>query len=187
MATRSTDSDRQHVWTVAELPRRQDTGFDITLDAETSAALATKLGVLDIRKLRFTGALHPTGARDWRLDAQLGATVVQSSVVTLDPVSTRIDEPITRRFVAELPEEPAPGSEIELTADENEEPLGREIDLFAVLSEALALALPAYPRGEDEGSADAVFAAPGVVPMTDEDARPFAELAGLKAKLDKSG
>ncbi|MCR9086470.1 MAG: DUF177 domain-containing protein [Rhodobacteraceae bacterium] len=187
MAVQRSDDDRPYVWTVAELPQGRDLAFDIVPDTATCAALAAELGILAIKKLRFEGALSPEGKRDWRLDARLGVTVVQSCVVTLEPVTTRIDEHVARLFLSELLEDPQPGSETEFTADEAEEPLGREIDLWAVLSEALALALPAYPKAPDAGPADAVFAEPGVVPMTDDDARPFAGLADLKTKLDKNG
>ena len=183
MAPDHSDHDGRHVWVVSDLPRRRDTGFDIAFDAHACAALAADLDILEIRKLRFVGALHPEGTADWRLEAQLGATVVQNCVVTLDPVTTRIEEPVIRRFVADLPEDPAPGSEVELTADETEEPLGREIDLLAVVSEALALALPAYPRAEGAEHNDSLFAEPGVAPLSDDDMRPFAGLAGLKSKL----
>lgn len=186
MAAQRSEGDRPYVWTVADLPQGRAVPVDIVPDAAACAALAAELGILGIRKLRFDGALHPEGARDWRLMAQLGATVLQTCVVTLEPVATRIDEKVIRRFVSDLPDDPQPGSETELTTDETEEPLGREIDLWAVLSEALALALPAFPRSADAEAADTVYAGPDVVPMTDEDARPFAGLADLKAKLDKN-
>jgi hypothetical protein len=44
-----------------------------------------------VRKLRFIGTLEPEGAQDWRLTADLGATVVQPCVVTLAPVTTRLE------------------------------------------------------------------------------------------------
>ena len=100
--------------------------------------------------------------------------------MTWDHAYTRL-----RQQIDQLPEDPQPGSETELTADETEEALGREIDIWATLREALALALPAYPRSADVAASDTVYAGPGVQPMTDEDARPFAGLADLRAKLDK--
>ena len=58
---------------------------------------------------------------------------------------------------------------------------------FAGTLGALALALPLYPRAEGADLAQAQFAGPGVTPMTDEDARPFAGLKDLRDKLDKKG
>jgi hypothetical protein len=52
------------------------------------------------------------------------------------------------------------------------------------MAEALALALPDYPRAPDAEMETGQFAAPGVDPMTDEDAKPLAGLAALRARMD---
>ncbi len=80
--------------------------------------------------------------RDWRLEAKLGATVVQPCVVTAEPVTTRIDDPVTRRYLAQMPE--PQGDEVEMPEDDSAEPLPDVLDLSAVMAEALALALPLY-------------------------------------------
>ena len=67
--------------------------------------------------------------------------------------------------------------------DDTIEPLPDVIDLGAVLAEALALNLPLYPRADGAHLDQAVFTEPGKLPMTDEDARPFAGLAGLRDQL----
>ena len=71
--------------------------------------------------------------------------MVQTCVVTLDPVTTRIDQPVRRTW---LPDAAPPRAEIVVAPDEDDEiePLGDRIDLGLVAIEALALALPAYPR-----------------------------------------
>ena len=53
------------------------------------------------------------------------------------------------------------------------------------MAEALALALPDYPRAPDATLENAQVTEPGIAPMSDEDARPFAALAGLRDKLQK--
>ena len=138
---------------------------------------------MGLRKVSLRGTLLPEGKRDWRLEAVLGATVTQPCVVTLAPVTTRIDEPLERIWRAEL--EIPTGDEVEMPEDVSEEQLGREIDLGQVLSEALALALPAWPRAEGAELGEAVYTAPDATPMRDEDARPFAGLAGLRDALKK--
>ena len=137
-----------------------------------------------MKKRRFSGRLVPDGKRDWRLEGTLGATVVQPCVVTLAPVSTRIDEEITRHYMADMPELPE-GAEIEMPEDDTVEPLPETLDLGVVIAEALALALPPFPRAEGATLGEAVFTEPGATPMTDEAARPFASLAGLRDKLGK--
>ena len=174
-----------HRYRIADLPNRRPTEFLLEPDAAARAALARDLGILDIRKLRFAGTLIPQGSRDWRLDADLGATVVQSCVVTLDPVTTRLDERVERSYLADLPEDS--GAEVEMPEDVSTEPLPAVLDLTEVMTEALALALPAFPRKADAELGEAVFTEPGVAPLTDEDARPFAGLGALKESLEKKG
>ena len=174
-----------HALRVAELPQNAPTLFELTPDAEARAALAEDLGLSALRKLRFAGRITAQGKRDWLLEGELGATVVQPCVVTLEPVTTRIDTPVRRLFLAELPEDAAPedAAEVELPEDENIEALGSWIDPGAVMAEALALALPLYPRAEGADLGEAVFTEPGKAPMRDEDTRPFAGLAGLRDAL----
>lgn len=167
---------------LAELPQDAPTAFALEPDAETRAALADTLGTSAIRKLRFTGTLTPQGRRDWRLDAELGATVVQPCVVTLAPVATRIDTAVTRRYLADfsLPETAA---EVEMPEDDTAEPLPERVDLMAVMTEALALSLPDYPRAEGVDLGTAQAAPPGVAPLTDEELKPFSGLQSLRDKL----
>ncbi|WP_424940295.1 YceD family protein [Aliiroseovarius sp. S253] len=172
----------QHILRVADLSTGSATPFElIPTDAECKA-IAAELGIPALRKLRFKGTLNARGKTDWQLKAQLGATVVQDCVVTLDPVTTRIEDPVSRRWVRDLPELEA-GDEIEMPDDETLEQLGAEIDLGEVMIESLALALPMFPRAEGAELDQTNFAAPGVAPMSDEDARPFAGLSALRDQL----
>ncbi|MEL6643723.1 MAG: DUF177 domain-containing protein [Pseudomonadota bacterium] len=171
---------------VGDLATGKETPFEVVPDAAARAALADALGLLGLRKLRFAGQLTPVGKDDWRLTARLGATVVQPCVVTLEPVVTRIEEDVERLFVAEVPDLPE-GAEIEMPEDDQVDALGDGVALGTVMAEVLALALPLYPRAERAALEQAQFAGPGVTPMTDEDARPFAGLKELRDKLDKNG
>jgi len=165
--------------------RSQPMVFEMRPDASARAALAEVLGISAVRKLRFAGRLLPEGKSDWRLEAELGATVVQPCSVTLEPVVTRIDEAVGRRWVADLP--PAPPGETEMPEDDEVEPLTGSVDLGQVMAEALALALPPFPRAEGVELGQALYAAPGVKPMTDEEAKPMAGLADLRDRLKNGG
>lgn len=149
------------------------------------AAIAAHLGIPAIRKLRFEGRLTPTGRRDWTLEATLGATVVQDCVVTLAPVVTRIDEPVTRRYLADLPD-PGPG-ETEMPEDDTVEELPATLDLAAVMIEALSLALPPFPRTPDAALGEIVVTEPGAAPLDAAAVRPFAGLARLRDSLGTDG
>ena len=181
MADHSEDAG---IFRAAALSTRHPTPFSLAPDAAARAELAQALGIEGIRKLSFAGSLVPIGRRGWQLDGKLGATVVQACVVTLAPVSTRIDESVQRRYEpAAKVETPDSGSESEMPEDDTIEPLGEIIDVGAVMAEALALALPPYPRVPDAELERTAFAEPGVEPMSDEEVKPFAGLAGLRAKL----
>lgn len=157
---------------------RDEIAFAYRPDEAARAAIAADLGLPGLRKARLEGRLVPDGAEDWRLEAELGATAVQACVVTLEPVTTRIDAPVARHYLAAF-EEPAE-TELEMPEDDSREPLPRVIDLDALMREALALELPDFPRAEGAEPVEIAAAPPGVAPMTDEDTRPFAALKALR-------
>lgn len=163
---------------VADLPQNSEAPFDLRPGAAELAAIAQDLDLLGLRKLSFQGALRALGNSDWELNGTLGATVIQPCVVTLAPVTTRIDMPVRRQFIkaVEFSDDP----EVEIPEDDSIEPLGAVIDPAKVMLESLALAVPLYPRKDGAHLDTAVFTEPGAAPMTDEDARPFAGLAALR-------
>ncbi|SMX45236.1 YceD family protein [Maliponia aquimaris] len=164
------------------------TRFRLEPDAAGRAALARELGAESLRKLRFDGVLLPRGKAGWRLEARLGATAVQACIVTLEPVTTRIDTEVVREFVpSDRMEPPEPGSEIEMPENDTVDPMGDEVDLAEVMAEALALELPAYPRKDGAELGSAQFAEDGTAPITDEEVKPFAGLAALKQKMQDGG
>ncbi len=168
------------------LEGRKPHEIDLQPDAEQRARIAQMLGLEAVRKFRFTARLSPLGRSDWDLTGTLGATVVQSCAVTLNPVTTRIDEPVRRQFLADMPEPEA--LEVEMPEDDSLEKLGAEIDISAIAIEALSLALPAFPRSEAARDADELALEsrpPGAAPIAEEKVKPFAKLADLKAKLEQ--
>ncbi len=164
---------------------RGDMPFRVEPDAAGRAAIAADLGIPGVKKLRFDGRLTPVGKRDWTLDATLGATVVQDCVVTLAPVTTRIDEAVVRRYLSDMPP-PTPG-EIEMPQDDTAEPLPASLDLVAVMIEALALALPPFPRATGIPPVDLTVTEPGATPLSTEGSRPFAGLSDLRDSLKNKG
>lgn len=169
---------------MAALSARKPVRFDITADAPTRTALAAALGIRALRKFTFRGEVRPSGRGDWVLDGVFGATFVQDCAITLDPVTTRVDEDVTRRYVTELPF--TEGPELEMPEDDSVELLGQFIDPGAVAIEELVLALPPFPRAPGVAlTEDGVLrAAPeGQDPVTDDRPRPFAGLAALRDKM----
>lgn len=171
------------------LARRKKTQFNYRLESAQLKALIKDLDLSGLRKVSFVGNLGPAGKHDWVLNAELGATAVQPCAITLEPVTTRVKSEVTRRFVAELPDYADDSEEDEfggtaMLDDDTLEPLEREIDLWRVLSEALALALPEYPRAEGAEIGTLSVTEPGKDALKDDDLKPFAGLAALKDKLE---
>lgn len=164
---------------VIELARLRDTPefpFEIAPSEAEAAAIARLMDARSVRKMRFAGRLTPLPRGGWQLDGRLGATVTQTCVVTLDPVTTRIDQDVRRRYLPDL----APRSpDLILSPDDDEEidPLPDRLDLGLVAVEALALALPDYPRKEGASLTDMGAGEEGEV------VKPFASLAALRDKL----
>ena len=169
---------------LTDLTTGRPTPFSLTPNAAERKAIAQALGIVGIKKLKFEGTLAPQGKADWTLQAQLGATVVQECVVTLDPVTTRIDEPLARAYMANIPEIDA--AELEMSQDDAIDPLPEKLDLAQVMIEALSLSLPSYPRTSDAELGNVAVSAPGVTPMSDDDAKPFAGLGALRESLEKN-
>lgn len=165
-----------------DLARGGTREFSVAPSSATCDAIAGRLGIPKLSKLRFQGMLEPVGGGEIRLRASLGATVVQNCVATLAPVKTRIDAPVLRRFVAGY-DEAAQGEDAEMPEDDTIDPLLEEIDLETVMTEALALSLPDYPRQKDAPAASVTSDPPGTLPSDEIRARPFAELARLRDRL----
>jgi uncharacterized metal-binding protein YceD (DUF177 family) len=184
LARRSADNaEFARVLDVAHLREAQDFTFEISPEPAEAQAIARLMGAQAVRKLRFSGRLAPFGKEGWRLEGQLGATVIQTCVVTLEPMTTRVDQAVRRDY--RPIRGPAGPSDILLSPEDDDEiePLGRQIDLGLLAIETLALALPAYPRKPGAELERRTFAAEGVVPLGDAEVKPFAALAALKDKL----
>ena len=183
----STTHTRLTPVSVGRLSPKAPFAFDLQPCDESLAQLQEELGLIGLRKMRLKGEITAQGTADWALSAQLGATVVQPCIATLEPVTTRIDEDVTRTFLKDWPDETDLGEEIEMPEDDSAERLGDDIDLFGVLREALSLSLPTYPRA-DGASAEVTEARPaGAAPITSIGDDAFSVLSDLKKKLEKDG
>lgn len=180
---------------VSEMPRienasiRVDTmppmGRELKLSVgeEDRARIASLLDVTEVQALEVS--LHAVKFRGgMRVTGRLTASVVQPSVVTLDPVRQEISEPIDRVFLpdSEKPHGPTANAEIFVDLEGEDVPdrfEGPEADLSSLIIETLALAIDPYPRAEGE-SLDALGLA-----QPDEEESPFASLKSLKKKSEK--
>ncbi|QJD17834.1 YceD family protein [Paracoccus sanguinis] len=168
---------------VTQLNPRRPNPVTVAPDEAARARIAAALGLSRLPAARLEATIAATGQEAWTLTGRLTAQVVQPCVVTLAPVETAIDEPVRRVWSpyadsgGDLPE----GAEIEMPDDEVE-PLGSVVDPGAVLVEALALALPLYPRAP--GAALDAAGEAGADADDDPGRRPFAGLAALLGRRD---
>jgi uncharacterized metal-binding protein YceD (DUF177 family) len=161
---------------IAESPRR----IEISADETERRRLAGRFGLKAIERLeaevrlaRRAGLIYTEGHVD--------ADVVQSCVVTDEPLPAHVDAPFSVRFVADTAAAAA-DDEIELSAEDCDTlPLeGGKIDLGELAAETLALALDPFPRS---AAADVALEQAGLGNETE--AGPFAALKALKERMEK--
>ena len=159
--------------------------FDETPTEAEHDALGALYDVVSVRKMRFKGEISPFEKDGWLLEGTLGATITQNCVVTLGRVRTRIDLDV-RRIFTPMALETETTISLDYDADDETEPLGKEIDLGLIAIEALALAIPEYPRIEGAELDQNSFTPADTAPVEEEKVKPFAGLAALKEKLSNT-
>jgi uncharacterized metal-binding protein YceD (DUF177 family) len=119
----------------------------VAATAEECQQLARRLGLVALNRLTAELMVAPRGARgSIRLSGRFEAEVVQSCVVTLEPLTRTVRQSIERTFTAEPASLPA---QIVFDPDSEELPdplLDNRIDMGEVIAEELALAIDPYPR-----------------------------------------
>jgi uncharacterized metal-binding protein YceD (DUF177 family) len=135
--------------------------------------LAEELGIPEVKALAadIDGRLLAEGAISLR--GNLTASVVQTDVVTLEPVEQSVEEEVDLTLVPAEKAEEAPPGPVPAGSDEQESPelfQNGRIDLGALVGEHLALGLDLYPRApgvefsghvEDDAAESSPFAALG--------------------------
>ncbi len=137
---------------VARLPR---TGTPVWLDADEAQrdALARGHGLQSVERFRVDAVLTPWKRGGIKVEGTVSAAIVQSCVVTLEPVPATIEERFEALFVPEASRLARPGwadaGELVLDADGPDAPetfSGDHIDVGAVAEEFFELAIDPYPR-----------------------------------------
>jgi hypothetical protein len=154
-------------------------------DAEC-AGLAVRLGLLALERLEAEAVLTPAASENGiHLAVDWVADVVQSCVVSLEPVASRLNDSFGLLYApAQEPREFADvkRNEVQIDIDGRDPPeplIGDRIDVGEAIAEQLALALDVYPRRPG-----ASILTEYVIGQEDTDARqmPFATLAELAVK-----
>lgn len=173
---------------VAEL---RGSGRDVTASASAGerAALARRFGLVSIGGLAIEGRIESDAdGGTVHVRARLTADVVQTCVVTLEPVAARIDSAFERLFSASVEDEWSDSPDIDggetATGEAYPEPLvGGVLDIGEAASQHLALELDPFLRAPDADRALGGLPADdaGEMPGTN----PFAVLASLKPRLSR--
>jgi len=153
----------------------------LVADAETRAGIARIAGLRDLPRLEASFDLLFQNGGGLRLTGRVSATVGQSCVVTLEPLTNEVEEEIdllyAPRTAVAASDDELPG-EAEPKWDEPEPLIGGMVDLGALATEFLLLGIDPYPR-----KPGAVFEPPR---DNRPEAGPFAGLAGLMKNRDGS-
>ncbi|MCY4304771.1 MAG: DUF177 domain-containing protein [Aestuariivita sp.] len=174
----------QTVFHVSDLRKNQIFEFDLRPVDSSLEKLALQLELIELKKLRYFGIVQSVCQTDWKVEGTLRGSVVQPCVATLDPVTTRINIPVKRIFLANYIHSET--VEIESSEIDFIEPLGSEIDLFAIMREALSLAIPTYPRKRNAKPVKKTYTEPEKIALEDEHLKPFAQLANLRDSLKEN-
>ena len=120
--------------------------FNVIFNQEDLFHISSELELESIKKASLYGKISKLENDKWALTAAIGATILQRSVLTLKPVTTRIDEKITRQLI-KGPDLTIQKNELELNDDDFIE---QKLRLGNVFFECLALAIPTYPKAKNE-------------------------------------
>ncbi|HJZ44260.1 MAG TPA: DUF177 domain-containing protein [Hyphomicrobiaceae bacterium] len=160
-----------------------ETGLSATRAAapDELEAVACALGLISCPSLEVSYVIAPSGAGRYALSGTLRAQVVQACVVTLDPVTSAIEESFQAAFWPEEDIAPPRGGVLDLDETADPEPIvGGQIAVGRIVFERLAESLDPYPR-KPGATLDLREAAPaggaGGRPES-----PFAVLANIKTK-----
>jgi uncharacterized metal-binding protein YceD (DUF177 family) len=155
----------------------------ISPPADSLRRIAEWAGLDALSFLRADLCLSRVGEDAYAVVGRLHADVVQSCVVTLEPVASHLEREFTRRYqvTRKKRSQTPPTEEAEPDADGEVETVTHPlVDLAAPILEELSLAIDPYPR-----AAGAVFALPGEDRGASQN--PFAVLEQLKIKGGKPG
>jgi uncharacterized metal-binding protein YceD (DUF177 family) len=150
----------------------------VAADETQRRAIAGALRIEGVEALTAELVVRPIGAEAYSVRGEIAAAVVQTDVVTLDPVRQEVTEPIDLTLVPEATESArgkrsAPPTGHEETDERDIYHSGR-IDIGAIVLEHLALALDPYPRAADTEFSGHTEDDPATAPSA------FAGLAALK-------
>jgi uncharacterized metal-binding protein YceD (DUF177 family) len=140
--------------------------------------LVERFGLLELPHLKAELTVHSKGLdQSVAVTGKLIADIVQSCVVTLEPLPSHVEQNIDVLFVApELMEAVADSAQVDLDTEDTETIIDGMIDLGELVAQHLGIAMDPYPR---KPGAAFVAAEYGVA---ETPSNPFAQLINLPKK-----
>jgi len=167
----------------SEINQSKPFKFHLTLSSQKISELIKQLDLISIKKVSLKGTLSPLRLNEWTLKAELRANVKQKCVISFQPVQTIVYEIVTRTFspsASKNANETDDDGISKVIFDDTLQELNDEIDLVDIIFEELTLILPIHPKSEDAELGVYSITEPGLKPLSDNDLKPFAELANFK-------
>lgn len=149
----------------------------IALDARERKELAEALGLVEIDALAAEIVLRHGPGDEICLEGRITAQIVQTCVVSLDPIQQNFDEAFEARFVEGGKGNRRPAGTVDVGPDDEDPPeviSGPSLDLGPVVVEQFLLAVDPYPRGPGAEAPENPVAA-----VADAGESPFGVLASL--------
>ena len=179
-------TDSQLLYRPIDVDAVPATGQAVHIEAEPDerTAIAEAFRVDEVRMLQADFELRREEGRNraLSLEGRVKAEIVQTCVVSLEPIVQAIDESVAVRFAAREPEKPRHGAEVRV--DPEVEPpealVGGTLDVGAVALEHFALVIDPYPRAPG-----AELPPEAKASEADKPDSPFAALASLKREADR--
>lgn len=143
---------------------------ELTATAAEREALRSRFGLVDLQSL-FASVGIEQGVMELVLAGQIEAVVAQHCVVTLKPVTSRLNVPFERHYRRREVHEKMVTAGETLASDADDIDIdfleGDEIDIGEAVAEEFYLALDPYPRGADADQAlEAIKASAETEPNT---------------------
>jgi uncharacterized metal-binding protein YceD (DUF177 family) len=128
----------------------EGTSVHLAASAAECRLLARRFELIDLTRLEGDIRVLPVGGTETiQVSGHVSADVVQSCVVTLDPVPAKVEADFDRLFSRDVPYEAEGEVEIDPEAEAPEPLVDGMLDLGELLAEELSLALEPYPRSPD--------------------------------------
>jgi len=143
--------------------------------------LGDLMQVTKISRFSFSGNILQTSSKKYKLSSTLKGSLIQKCVITSNPVKTILDTTIKRYYISAKSNCVPFDTESNVAFSELEF-IENELDIGDIIIEALALAIPDYPKKQNVKFNGVTITENGLEPLDKIVNNPFSSLEKLKNK-----